>query len=52
MFNLKLPTIMALAALLVFAAAAITACGGDDTDAQPGLTDEHVREIDRLVYEL
>ena len=47
MFNLKLPTIMALAALLIFAAAAITACGGNDTDAQPGLTDEQVREIVR-----
>ena len=52
MFNLKLPTMMALAALLIFAAAAITACGGDDPGAQPRLTDEQVREIDRLVYEL
>ena len=47
MFNLKLPTMMALAALPIFAAAAITACGGDDPGAQPGLTDEQVREIVR-----
>ena len=45
MFNLKLPTMMALAALLIFAATAMTACGGDDTDAQAGLTEEQVREI-------
>ena len=47
MFNLKLPTMMALAALLIFAAAAITACGGDDPGAQPGLTDDQIREIVR-----
>ena len=47
MFNLKLPTMMALAALLIFAATVLTACGGDDTDAQPGLTDEQIREIVR-----
>ena len=47
MFNLKLPTIMALAALLIFAAAAISACGGDDPGAQPGLTDDQIREIVR-----
>ncbi len=47
MFNLKLPTMMALAALLIFAATAMTACGGDDIDAQAGLTEEQVREIVR-----
>ena len=47
MFNLKLPTMMALAALLIFATTVMTACGGDDTDAPAGLTDEQVREIVR-----
>ena len=47
MFNLKLPTMMALAALLIFAATVLAACGGNDTDAQPGLTDEQIREIVR-----
>ncbi len=47
MFNLKLPTMMALAALLLFAATVLTACGDDDADVQPGLTNEQVREIVR-----
>ena len=47
MLNLKLPMMMALAALLILAATVLAACGGDDPGAQPGLTDEHVREIVR-----